>query len=92
MAIDTRAKRFAALNFRRVGRGLVGDPNTSGIDQAERQMVSKFYSGILAGPPVPPVTGVLQFGLAHPLTKALSRDLARSITENRRVDNKSDLC
>ncbi len=45
MAVDTRAKRLSMLNM---GTGdLLPDPNTSGVDQSERQTFLDSYSGIL---------------------------------------------
>lgn len=49
--VNTRAKRLSMLNFRSRGR-LLPDPNTSGVDQGERQTFLNKYSGVLfAGAP-----------------------------------------
>lgn len=52
---DTSAKRFSAMNIAIPWRGINALP-TGAIDQAERQAVLRYYSGILflssvAGPP-----------------------------------------
>jgi hypothetical protein len=58
MAIDTAEKRFSMMDFRAISTITLPVP-TGGFDQADRQHILDFYSGVLFGGAVGAATVVL---------------------------------